>query len=316
MKNKPLADAARAYVTLPDLIGLEHTGRRFSFLPRQPAESLLSGRHASRLRGRGLSFEELRVYRPGDDIRSMDWRATARLRQPYVRVFSEERDRPTMLLVDQRSFMFFGSSRATKSVLAAEMAALAAWSVLSKGDRIGAVLLGEGELVEIRPQRSRATVLRILGELARLNGALPTPLSRRSPEFALAALKRVRRMAPHDALILTVTDAQGLDDREGARLLTQLAEHNDVIATFVYDPLESELPAAPALMATDGKVCVEIPDSSGFREQYRLGTQNRILRIRESLRKLRVPIVPLSTHLPIESQLRDIFGRHLSPDHK
>jgi uncharacterized protein (DUF58 family) len=84
-------------------------------------DSVLAGRHASRLRGRGLDFEELRHYQYGDDPRSMDWLATARLGGPYVRVFTEERDREVLLLVDHRLTMFFGSRRAMKSVAAAEV---------------------------------------------------------------------------------------------------------------------------------------------------------------------------------------------------
>src|SRR4051812_12103625 len=103
----PAAGAARAFVTLDALLRLKHRARGFSFLPRQPVHSLLAGRHASRLRGRGLNFEELRHYIEGDDTRTIDWLATARLRSPFVRVYSEERDRPVLLLVDQRSAMFF-----------------------------------------------------------------------------------------------------------------------------------------------------------------------------------------------------------------
>ena len=116
----------RIHPTLDDLVRLQFETRDFTLLPRQPVHSLLSGRHASRLRGRGLTFEELRDYRPGDDIRSIDWRATARLRKPHVRVYSEERERPVLLVVDQRMTMFFGSARTTKATAAAEVAAMTA----------------------------------------------------------------------------------------------------------------------------------------------------------------------------------------------
>src|SRR5215831_5840844 len=141
------------YVDLEELIALEYGGRKVSFLPRQPVHSLLSGRFASRMRGRGLNFEEIRDYRPGDDIRSIDWKVTARLRKPHVRVFNEERDRPTLLVVDQRLSMFFGSRRAMKSVTAAEAAAISAWRVLGAGDRVGAIVFNDREIAEFRPRR-------------------------------------------------------------------------------------------------------------------------------------------------------------------
>ena len=95
-------DQARVYASLDELVRLRFKASGFSFLPRQPVHSVLSGRHASRLRGRGLNFEELRNYLPGDDTRNIDWKVTARTREPFVRVYTEEKDRPVWLLVDQR----------------------------------------------------------------------------------------------------------------------------------------------------------------------------------------------------------------------
>ena len=92
----------RIHVDLNQLLRLAGPARRLSLLPRQPASSVLNGRHASKLRGRGLNFEELRHYLPGDDTRTIDWKVTARTGEPYVRVYTEERDRPALLVVDQR----------------------------------------------------------------------------------------------------------------------------------------------------------------------------------------------------------------------
>jgi hypothetical protein len=131
------------YADLSELVRLKFRTRGFSFLPRQPVQSILAGRHASRLRGRGLNFEEIRRYLPGDDIRNMDWRVTARMRTPHVRVYTEERDRPVLLVVDQRQSRFFGSRRAMKSVVAAEATALAAWRVLQAGDRVSGLVFDD-----------------------------------------------------------------------------------------------------------------------------------------------------------------------------
>src|SRR6201991_2800023 len=140
------------YVDLDDLLALEHRGRRVSFLPRQLVHSLLSGRYASRKPGRGLNFEEIRDYRPGDDVRSIDWKVAARLQTPHVRVFNEERDRQGLLVTDQRLSMFFGSRLAMKSVTAAEAAAIAAWRILGVGDRVGAIVFDDRGLAEFRPR--------------------------------------------------------------------------------------------------------------------------------------------------------------------
>jgi uncharacterized protein (DUF58 family) len=163
---------AGVYADLDALVRLQFQARGFSFLPHQPVHSLLAGRHASRLRGRGLNFEGIRRYLPGDDIRTMDWHITARTRKPHIRVYTEERDRPVLLVVDQRLSMFFGSQRAMKSVVAAEVAALAAWRALAGGDRVGALVFNDLDSVEITPQRSRRQVLRLLQAVVEKNHAL------------------------------------------------------------------------------------------------------------------------------------------------
>src|SRR6478672_7266527 len=171
-----MSDGARldagVYVDLEQLIALEQKGRKVSLLPRQPVHSLLSGRYASRMRGRGLNFEEIRDYRAGDDVRSIDWKVTARLRKPHIRVFNEERDRQTILVVDQRLSMFFGSRLAMKSVAAAQAAAIGAWRVLGAGDRVGAIVFDDSGVAEFAARRSRATVLQILSTIVAKNRAL------------------------------------------------------------------------------------------------------------------------------------------------
>ena len=157
------------YVSLDELARLEHKAAGFSFLPRQPVHSLLTGRRASRVRGRGLDFKELRRYLPGDDPRTIDWRVTQRTGTAHVRVFTEERDRPVLLLVDQRLSMFFGTRRAMKSVVAAELAALAAWRAFHQGDRVGGFVFNDRAVREFRPHRSRRRVMELLGAVEAMN---------------------------------------------------------------------------------------------------------------------------------------------------
>ena len=171
------------YANLDDLIRVRFKARDFSFMPRQPVTSILSGRYASRLRGRGLNFEEMRRYLPGDDVRTMDWRVTARTRQPHVRVYTEEKDRSVLLLVDQRINMFFGSRDRMKSVTAAELAALGAWRALDAGDRVGAVVFNDTEVTDIRPQRSQQAVMSILGTVVEMNQRLRWQSYRTQPRY-------------------------------------------------------------------------------------------------------------------------------------
>jgi uncharacterized protein (DUF58 family) len=298
------------YARLDDLVRLQFAARNFSLLPRQPIQSLLSGRHASRLRGRGLAFEELRDYRPGDDIRTMDWRATARLKKPHVRVYAEERERPLLLVVDQRTSMFFGSARTTKATAAAELAALGAWRVLNSGDRVGAVIFSDHEIVEIRPHRSRKNVLRICSEITRLNNALPSP--KPATVTLNDALHRAARLAHHDHLIVLATDYNG-DDSETHRLATRLAAHNDILAALVYDPLGFDLRPAPGMEATDGKSRLAVSGGASFEKRFQKVFNDRIAQLRTNLRALRIPILPICTHDPIPQQVQTALGQHQKP---
>src|ERR1700727_46160 len=157
-----------AYAELDSLIALQFKARDFTLMHSQPVHSLLFGRRVSHVRGRGLDVEELLNYVPGDDVRSIDWRVTARMQKPFIRVYSEERDRPTMLIVDQRINMFFGSRVSMKSVVAAEIAALSAWRVFHQGDRVGAFVFNDDSVEKIPMRRSRSTVLRILDRISHM----------------------------------------------------------------------------------------------------------------------------------------------------
>jgi uncharacterized protein (DUF58 family) len=300
--------SSRIHPSLDDLVRLQFEARDFSLLPRQPVHSLLSGRHASRLRGRGLTFEELRRYRAGDDIRSIDWRATARLRAAHVRVYSEERDRPVLLVVDQRSTMFFGSARTTKATVAAEAAALAAWRTIDRGDRIGAILFDDEEFVEIKPQRSRGNVLRICHEMVRMNQRLSAMRPVVRAGALNDALRRAVNVAKHDHLVILLTDYHG-DDETTRQLTTRLAAHNDVLAVLIYDPLGARLPEAGQLEATDGRQQLPVPSGEQFAERFETEFRLRCERIRERLRAIRIPILPICTHEPVTEQVLAALGR-------
>src|SRR3984957_6529164 len=166
-----------AYAELDSLIALQFKARGFTLMHSQPVHSLLFGRRTSHVRGRGLDFEELRNYVSGDDVRSIDWRVTARMQKPFIRVYSEGRDRPTLLVVDQRINMFFGSRVSMKSVVAAEISALAAWRVFQQGDRIGAFVFNDEKTEEVRMQSSRASVFRILDHIVHQNHLLRSDMS-------------------------------------------------------------------------------------------------------------------------------------------
>jgi len=299
--------SAGAYVSAERLAALKYAARDFSFLPHQPIHSLLSGRHGSRVRGRGLAFEELRKYIPGDDIRTVDWRVTARTGKPFVRVYDEERDRPALFLVDQRINMFFGTRRSMKSVAAAEFAALGAWRVLAQDDRVGGFVFNDERIDEVRPHRSSAAVMRLLEVIATQNTALraDAPAQRNQSQLD-AALDAAARVADHDHLVVIASDFDG-HGRRTRDLLLRLAAHNDVLAVLVYDPFLVELPNSLELVVSDGRLQVEL--RKGARKSvadYAHGYGKTILAWE---REIGVPVLPLSAAEDTASQLRRLLGQ-------
>ena len=296
------------------LVRLKAEARGFSFLPRQPVTSLLAGRHGSRLRGRGLDFEELRQYHPGDDIRTMDWRATARLRAPHVRVYTEERERPVLLVVDQRRTMFFGSRRAMKSVAAAEVAALGAWRALASGDRVGGIVFNDQEIVDIAPHRSQTRVLHFLHEVVRQNqllAELPGDDSGSPGNKHLnQALANALRRAKHDHLVVLISDLDSAAE-ETQRLATLIAAHNDMLVIATYDPLGASLYGRPGMRARDRGVTLEIPSGAAFASSFQQAFAERLDQWTQVFRALRVPVIPISAALSPIEQLRDLFGTYL-----
>jgi len=299
------------YTSLRELMRLEHKARGFGFLPRQPVGSILSGKHASRLRGRGLNFEELRHYQPGDEIRQMDWKASARTGSPHVRVYTEERDRPVFLVVDQRRDMFFGSRLMMKSVAAAEVAALAAWRALDQGDRVGAVIFNDSECTVIKPQRSRRTVQGLLGEVVRMNRLLPGDSAGDTPSSSLnSALRKAAQLAKHDALICLISDFAGAD-AESRKILTRTAGRNDLIAALVYDPLGAQLPdIGPAVFAS-GASQLEVDTSRPVvRKAFAEAFDRRRIQVETLLQQRAIPFFKISAALDPLHQIQQALGYH------
>jgi uncharacterized protein (DUF58 family) len=309
-RKSAVAGDSQVYADLDELVRLRYKASGFSFLPRQPVHSILSGQHSSRLRGRGLNFEELRHYLPGDDTRNIDWKVTARTREPYVRVYTEEKDRTVWLLVDQRMSMFFGSRWKMKSVVAAEAAAVAAWRVLSTGDRVGAVIFNDSELSIVPPHRSQERVVQILKQIIVKNHQLNASSDvEPGPQMLNQALQRVAALARHDCLICLIGDGTGID-ADTRKYVTRLTEHNDVLSVFIHDPLEQEIPEAGRLVFSDGSNQLEFnTEDKALRDAYARDFQQRIERMKSTSRKHSIPLLPIHTAAPVLEQVRDLLGK-------
>ncbi|PCR95886.1 DUF58 domain-containing protein [Pseudomonas fluorescens] len=303
-----------AYVSLAQLMALEFKARDLSFLARQPQGSILAGNHASRLRGRGLNFDELRRYQPGDDLRHLDWRASLRTGKPVVRTFTEERDRPALIVVDQRMSLFFGSQRSFKSTVAAELGALAAWMVFHAGDRVGGLVFNDRRIDCIAPLRSRKRVEVLLSRIAEQNQALNAGNPDAEDEDQLdKALQRCLALAGHDHLICIVSDFAGAGERT-LQLMRQLSAHNDVIALQVYDPLAMKLPSDGRLLVTQGQLQVELAvEKRNVHQPLGDFLGGRLKDVATLLRRSQVPLMMFSTAEEAHQQLRAELGKSAGP---
>ena len=298
------------YVSLAQLMALQFQAQGLSFVARQPQGSLLAGNHASRLRGRGLNFDELRRYQPGDDLRHLDWRASLRTGKPVVRTFTEERDRPALIVVDQRMSMFFGSVRSFKSAVAAELGALAAWMVFNAGDRVGGLVFNDSRIDSVAPLRSRKRVEALCSRIALQNSELNAGNADHEGDGQLdKVLQQCVALAGHDHLICLVSDFAGAGPRT-SQLLQQLSAHNDVVALQVYDPLALNVPSRGQLLVTQGQLQVELAvNQRKVRQPLGDFLGGRLKDVASLLRRSQVPLLMISTALPAAEQLRTELGR-------
>ena len=309
-QRSPSIAHGHVYVSLDQLMLFEQRARGLSFLARQPVASVLSGTRASRLRGRGLSFDELRHYSPGDDLRHLDWRASLRLGKPFIRTFTEERDRPTLVVVDQRMSMFFGSRLYLKSVTAAQVAALAAWIAFQAGDRVGGMVFDDQRVEMVRPLRSRSRVQALCSMIVQFNHALDaTRLEAAESTVLDQVLRKCLNNAAHDYLICLVSDFSGVT-AETLSLLRQLRAHNDVLALQVFDPLAMALPGRGTITVTQGQTQLDL--NVAQRQVSRPLSEflaGRLDDIAHLMNRSQIPLMLFSTAEDTIVQLRRALGR-------
>ncbi len=299
-----------AYCSLNDLVNLRLKARDLPLFRHTRSHSLMSGGARSPFKGRGVDFEEVRAYQHGDDIRTIDWRVTARRMKPHTKVFREERERPVMVLLDQSRSLFFGSQLNFKSVTAAETAAMLSWATLLHGDRIGGILFNEENLTEIRPKRSNKSLMHLFSQTKKLNNALS--ISNR-PSYTdkghlTKALRHARRVAHPGTHIFIISDFNDMDEDTG-RHLRHLSRHCQLMALQVSDPLEQELPEPGRYTVTNGlhRQTVDTCRHT-LRQQFQQQSLSRNQWLAEEFNRYRIPLLQLNTTEDTGDQLLTLFG--------
>lgn len=240
------------YITTESLVQMRFLAKDLNLVARKRSLAMLDGAVRTRYRGRGMEFSEVRPYQAGDDIRTIDWRVTARMQAPYTKLFQEERERPIFVLVDQRSSMFFGSSKQFKSVYAAKLAATVAWTANNHNDRIGALVFGDREQRDIRAKRSKHAVLDLINQLVAFNHLLQSPFATSGSMDLNTMLTETSRIARPGSLVILLSDFHDFESR-CKEPLAHLGKTSDVLAMHIFDPLERQLPPVSQLMVSNGR---------------------------------------------------------------
>ncbi len=291
----------RVSISLKTLVDLAKPAAALSLRPTQ-IRATPSGNYLSHFKGRGMAFAETRLYQPGDDVRRMDWRVTARTDKPHSKIFREERERPLFISVDYQPGMAFATRGVFKSVQAAKLAALLAWVAQQQGDRIGGQIFSEQGCLELKPRSGKAALLQFFNALVqpdysnyRGNTAFSETRTDWGANTLDVALARLQHHARPGSRIYIISDFRGLNSSVENHLAL-LTRHCEVVLLHIYDPIESQLPDKGRYRFTDKirDVIIDSSDKTILRDYQRrfLQRQNYLQKLSQ---KLRLSILSCST---------------------
>ncbi len=240
-----------------------------------------------------MDFSEVRVYEPGDDVRSIDWKVTARRSRPHTKIFTEERDRPVIVALDLRASMHFATRGVFKAVLAARAASHIAWGTCAEGDHLGALVFNEKQIAlskEARGDRGALDMIRVL-----LRDEFWAPAPGQAQEGALRALRHLKMQARPGSRIYIISDFRHICAKSEA-LIRQLTRHSEVVLILCHDPLEAELPPGGRFgIESEGDSRIINSRDRDFRSSHRLAFESHLLRWQRLSRHGSLKFLQLST---------------------
>ncbi|KZN64777.1 hypothetical protein N473_13370 [Pseudoalteromonas luteoviolacea CPMOR-1] len=289
---------------LKELLYYKSKSRLLDLKPKGQIRSAQAGQYLAPHKGRGMEFAEVRQYQYGDDIRAIDWRVTARTGEAHTKLYQEEKERPVFIFTDLSNSMLFGSQLLLKSVQAAHLSALVAWSASQRGDRLGGVVFSEHSHHELKPTARDKGVLAFCHQLCDVH---ETSLANRDSASASRFndnLKRLKHLAKPGSLIYLVSDFSNLND-ESFSLLEGLSRHCELIGCQVSDPFEHTLPAysqAIEIQGTQNTWTLPLSDKQ-FRDKFAKRAQ-QVFSVRlKRLQRAGMTMLNFSADIPLETQL-------------
>jgi uncharacterized protein (DUF58 family) len=269
---------------------------------RRLVNSLFAGEYRSVFKGQGIEFAEVREYLPGDEVRSIDWNVTARMRRPFVKRYIEERELTVMLVVDLSGSERFGSARRFKAELACELATVVAMSATRNNDRVGTLLFTDRVELVVPPRKGRRHALRVVRDLVAFSPVgVGTDIA--------GALTYLIHLLKHRTIVFVVSDFQAADY---ARPLRLLAQRHDVIAVSIEDPLERKLPNAGIVRFVDpesGQLIDVDTSARAVRAHYERRTAEDRQARRQLFRQLAIDEIIVGTEGGIVEPLLKFFRR-------
>ena len=300
------------FADLNSLIQLRMDARLLKLDLNRGARSILAGQHGSKFRGRGMDYAESRHYQPGDDVRSIDWKLTARTGNTFTKLFMEERERPVFIMLDFSPSAYFGTRETFKSVNAARAASLIGWTAISNGDRLGGVIVANGRLTDLKPKAGRRGALAMINALSEATAQKPDYNSPSGYNQALAHLNAVVHPA---SLVFMFSDFYAMD-QTSEKLITKIRQHNDIVACQLVDPIEKTPPAAGRYAITDnvlGKNSATLNTAEKHsRKQYLSIYDERKKRLDKIMNSMRIPVIELVNGQSVTEVMQSVFGKSVS----
>ncbi|MFK8012017.1 MAG: DUF58 domain-containing protein [Marinicellaceae bacterium] len=287
-------------VTTKALVQQQVHAKTLSLSSRKKASSAISGLHDSRFRGRGMDYQESRVYQAGDDIRNMDWLVTARTGTAHTKLFQEERERPIHILMDTNTSMAFGTRKEFKSVTAAKAASLLSWAAVKNGDRVGVMSYGKNGIHHQKPVGGKRGMMRLIAHLVQADEHVADQDATQLQD----ALKRLRSIIRPGSLIIIVSDFYHLGE-EVKQHLMQLKKHNDVLALFITDEFEIHTPLPGVYGVNNGDKSVVFNTKKNSDVNSMQTRQNQHLdNVYENVQKSGVPVIPILTNDKLQDKIK------------
>jgi uncharacterized protein (DUF58 family) len=277
--------------------------RRLEIYTRRKVNENFAGQYESAFRGRGMEFAEIRQYLPGDDIRTIDWNVTARTGEPFVKTFVEERELSVLLAVDGSSSALFGSGSKSKKEVAAELCAVLALTAVRQQDKVGLMIFTEQVEHFVPPSKSRRHCLKLITDLLQFEpGHHGTSIS--------TAVDTAARVLKKRSIVFLVSDFLSPGYEHSLKLIKQ---RHDLIAVTVSDPREHELPNVGLIELYDwenGQALLVDSSSRAVRTAYAKAAKVRSRQLQQSMRRLGVDQIPVTTDKPfLPSLIRFFQGR-------